>query len=680
MSRHGLSRTSPGPASRGSEAEELNLREKVVRTHHALLNGSGEIAYFAERRIAEQVVKRAYLGYENGAFLYPCRAKSGGLLGLHYKSKARDAKGKRRQWWGGYAEDLPPKGHGKKHDDPAKIIPFGMETLEGLEPGFLVVLCCGEEDTLSVRQAGYTSVSQPGAGLLEPVYAKEFADLEVVVLYDAGEEQEARKDALRLLETGAKTVRVVEWPPDALHGADINSRLVNDPEGFERWLRKMVAVAKPVAEPTANAHRRGEPDSYTSFASFASLVSEPAPWPVLADEARYGLVGLILEAVDPHTEADSVAVLANLLAAFGNAIGRGAFVRVGAGLHYLKLFAGLVGETSKGRKGTSWGPVRDLMLAVDPEWAEERVLGGLSSGEGLVFAARDRVVGEDKDGSEVVKDEGVKDKRLFVLEPELASVLKVMAREGNTLSPIIRQAWDDGRLQVMTRNNPMKATDAHVSIVGHITRAELLRHLTETEAANGFANRFIWLLVKRSKELPFGGEWWKVDIAPLLRRLSSALEFGKDPVEIGWGKSARDIWPEIYGPLSEGKPGLFGAVIGRAEAQVVRLAALYAVLDLSEDIERGHLMAALALWEYAEASARYVFGDATGDAVADQVMEALTAAGTDGMTRTEISHLFGRNKSAERIGRALSTLLSARRVRREQEETGGRKAERWYAW
>src|SRR5215211_5745343 len=488
------------PRGRSSEAGELNLREKVIEAHRALLNGSSELSYFAQRGIVERTVRGAYLGYENGAFLYPCRARSGSLLGLHYKSKARSQKGKRLQWWGAYTEDLPPKGHGKRPDDPAKIVPFGMETLGGLEPGCLVVLCCGEEDTLSVRQAGYTSVSQPGAGLLEPVYATEFADLEVVVFYDAGEEREARKDALRLLEAGAKNVRVVEWPSDAPHGADINSQLVNDPEGFERWLSEMVARAKPLTLPTASANRRGEPDSYTSFVSFASFVPEPAPWPVLADEARYGLLGDILEAVDPHTEAHPVAVLANVLAAFGNAIGRGAFVRVGADLHYLKLFAGLVGETSKGRKGTSWGPVRDLMLAVDSEWTQERVLGGLSSGEGLIFAVRDRMVGEDNDGSEVVRDEGVRDKRLFVLEPELASVLKVMTREGNTLSPIIRQAWDDGRLQVMTRNNPLKATDAHVSIVAHITRAELVRHLTETEAAN----RFLWLMVRRSKQLPFG--------------------------------------------------------------------------------------------------------------------------------------------------------------------------------
>jgi hypothetical protein len=307
------------------------------------------------------------------------------------------------------------------------------------------------------------------------------------------------------------------------------------------------------------------------------------------------------------------------------------------------------------------------------------LLGGLSSGEGLIFAVRDREVGEDKDGNEVVRDEGVSDKRLLPIEPELAGVLKAAGREGNTLSPTMRQAWDDGRLQVMTKNSPMKATDAHVSIIGHITTAELLRHLTETDAANGFANRFLWLLVKRSKQLPFGGEWWKVDKEPLLKRLGEALEFGKSPVEVSWGRTARAVWPEVYGPLSEGKPGLFGAVTGRAEAQVVRLAALYAVLDLSSEIESEHLAAALALWDYAEASALHVFGDATGDPEADRILQALRAAGGGGMTRTEISGLFGRNRGAERLARALSTLLSSVRARRDNEETGGQAAERWFS-
>ena len=119
-------------------------------------------------------------------------------------------------------------------------------------------------------------------------------------------------------------------------------------------------------------------------------------------------------------------------------------------------------------------------------------------------------------------------------------------------------------------------------------------------------------------------------------------------------------------------------MVGRSEAQVIRLAALYAVMDESYEIEREHLLAALALWDYAEKSTRYIFGDATGDPVADQIVEGLRAVGKDGMTRTEISNLFGRNTSADRIPRALADLLKLGRVRRQREDTGGRAAERWF--
>ena len=113
----------------------------------------------------------------------------------------------------------------------------------------------------------------------------------------------------------------------------------------------------------------GGSDFHTSFVSF---VPEPAPWPVLADEAFYGLPGDIARSIEPHTEADPVAVLANQVSAFGNAAGRGAFLRIDADVHYLKLNIGLVGETSKGRKGMRWGHVRELMHAADSEWTTEQ--------------------------------------------------------------------------------------------------------------------------------------------------------------------------------------------------------------------------------------------------------------------------------------------------------------------
>src|SRR5215218_5261947 len=661
--------------------QSMDTRTLMLGTHRALLNGSGKLEYFERRGISRHVIEGAYVGSRNRAFTYPCIGRNDELLAIHCKSENRDGNGKRRQWWMGYANDLPPKGHGKKADAPAKVIPFGMETLRGLGAASLVVLCCGEEDALSLRQVGYTALSQPGAGLLEPAYAREMEGLEVVVFYDAGEEQEAHKDAMKLLEAGARSVRVVTWPPYAPNGSDIDGRLVEDAEGFEGWAAEMISEAKPVSDIARSASaevrgREGEPDAYFSY------VPEPVEhrWPALEEEAYCGLPGEIVRAIEPHTEADPVAVLMNLLCAYGNAIGRGAHMRVEGDIHNLKLYAGLVGETSKGRKGTSWSRVREMMRSAEMEWSENRVLTGLSSGEGLIYHVRDRVEGENKKGETVVLDPGIKDKRLLIVEPELARVLKVMCRDGNTLSVDIRQAWDGDGLQTLTKNNPMQATGAHVSIIGHITKAELLRHLTETEAANGFANRFIWLMVRRSKELPFGGEWHRVDSAPLIKRLASAIEYGKRPAEIYWTEEAREIWREVYGTLSDGKPGLFGAVVGRSEAQVLRLAALYATTNESQLIEAEHLEAALAVWDYAEDSARYIFGEATGDPVADQILEALRAAVPDGMSRTEISHLFRRHQSAQRIGQALTLLAKTGRAYcKRVKDTGGRPSERWFA-
>ena len=77
-------------------------------------------------------------------------------------------------------------------------------------------------------------------------------------------------------------------------------------------------------------------------------------WPRLDPAALHGVAGQIVQLADPHTEADPVATLVQVLAAFGNMIGRTCFFSVGATRHYLNLFIALVGLTALGRKGTSW--------------------------------------------------------------------------------------------------------------------------------------------------------------------------------------------------------------------------------------------------------------------------------------------------------------------------------------
>ena len=122
-----------------------------------------------------------------------------------------------------------------------------------------------------------------------------------------------------------------------------------------------------------------------------------------------------------------------------------------------------------------------------------------------------------------------------------------------------------------------------------------------------------------------------------------------------------------------------GAVTSRAEAQAVRLSLLYALLDCSDTIRAEHVNAALAVWSYCEASARFIFGDSLGDAAADAILSALREAPT-GMPRKDISDsVFQRHKSAGEIDRVLGVLVQAGLARSEREDTGGRPAERWFS-
>src|SRR2546426_957437 len=161
--------------------------------------------------------------------------------------------------------------------------------------------------------------------------------------------------------------------------------------------------------------------------------SPAAGWPTPPTDAFYGLAGDIVRTVEPHSEADPVAVLVQVLVAFGNAIGRGAHFVAGRGRHFPNEFAGLVGENAKARKGSSWAQVKALFDVLEPHWAANRVLSGLSSGEGLIWQVRDAVIehaaireqGKPPRIEKVEKDAGVSDKRLLVFEPEFGGTLRV---------------------------------------------------------------------------------------------------------------------------------------------------------------------------------------------------------------------------------------------------------------
>lgn len=256
-----------------------------------------------------------------------------------------------------------------------------------------------------------------------------------------------------------------------------------------------------------------------------------------------------------------------------------------------------------------------------------------------------------------------------------------MKRDGNTLSDVIRNAWDSReRLETLVKHSPTKATDATVSIVAHITTNELRAKLDETAIANGFANRFLFACVRRSKELPFGGTPEPAKMQTLGERLRAAFIAAQITIPITMDAAAQKLWRAIYSELSKGGDDLFAFITARAEAQTVRLALVYALLDQAAVIGLPHLEAALALWRYSEASVRFVFGDMLGDPTADTILETLRRRKPAGMSRTDIRDLFSRNLPTTVISVALGLLERKGKVRCEQQQSGGpRPREMWFA-
>jgi hypothetical protein len=394
----------------------------------------------------------------------------------------------------------------------------------------------------------------------------------------------------------------------------------------------------------------------------------PAGWPAApGQEAYHGLPGAIVAKIAPNTEADPVAILTQLLVCCGALIGRGAHFQVEATLHHPNQFLLLIGDSSRARKGSSLDHVTKLLSDVDPAFPS-RLTTGLSSGEGLVWKVR------DPNG----QDPGVEDKRLLVIEPEFASVLKSTSREISTLSPTLRSCWDGRPLALLTRTAPARATGAHVSIIGHITATELRHHTTRVELANGFINRFVLASVRRVRLLPEGGNPDPLKHTGLARYLATVLKHAQTAGQVKLDPAARELWWHAYPQLTEPGEHLASAICARAEAHTIRLALLYALLDGQRHIQPEHLNAALALWDNAARSAAWALGQATGDPLAEQLHAAL-ARHPDGLTRTQLSDLLERHQPSSRIQQALDALAATGRAHHTKILTAGRPAEIWHA-
>jgi Protein of unknown function (DUF3987) len=403
-------------------------------------------------------------------------------------------------------------------------------------------------------------------------------------------------------------------------------------------------------------------NGWDDLSSSISLVRRAAP------PAFHGIAGDFVKTIFLHSEASAEALLFQFLVSFGNLMGRRLYTEGGGVRHYGNVYGVLVGDSSKARKGTAKAQVDLVMDQVDSQW---RNGGGLSTGEGLIHCVRDPItVGKG--------DPGVSDKRLMVYEPEFVRVLATCARPENTLSAVIQDAWDRGSMRCTTKVAPETATGAHISIIAHITQEELLTALRKTDQVNGFANRFIFIWTSRSKEIARSRPVREIPLSPIIQNVQGALKaLPPQDTYIQFDADGWSLWEKCYHNLSVSRSGTIGGILARSEAQVLRLALIYAALDSKRYIQAEHLHAAMALWDFAEGSAELIFGESTGNAMADKILEALKAE-QGGVTRTEITRLLGNNAEKDRIEAALNLLRRGGRAHRVVEPTQGRSTERWF--
>lgn len=392
--------------------------------------------------------------------------------------------------------------------------------------------------------------------------------------------------------------------------------------------------------------------------------------PILHKDALPGWIGEFVDLACAHSEAHAAAILITLLLRFAAEIPE-PYVNIGDAKQHARTNAVIVGQSAKARKGTSSKPVDRLFSGLDN--GSKCSPGPLSSGEGLINAVRDATLEFDKKvGDYVVTDPGVADKRLFILEEEFAAALTCTKREGNTLSAIIRGFFDSGNAEPLTKSNKIKATGAHVVIVAHITKADLSSLLNGVQIANGFANRFLWVLVHRTQLLAMPEPMPSKAIKKYQEIVASSIEAARKLGTVKMSDKAKRLWEELYPTLTMDYSGAAGSIVSRSEVHTIRLALIYAMAAGHKKLMTADLKAAYALVAYSRESVFEVFKGASGDKRKEKIIEALRNAHDKKLSMSDIHKVFKNNISATEIDKMLHDLESSKLIELEKEKSKGK--------
>ena len=393
--------------------------------------------------------------------------------------------------------------------------------------------------------------------------------------------------------------------------------------------------------------------------------------PVPNQDCLYGLIGLIARAGSENSEANPFAIALHAMTFMGCCLGRTVHLQIGDTIHYPVIFGLHVGRSGRGRKGDALSLVRKLHKSIvgkSEAVAPGLHTGGLSTREGLIYLIHDGFV----DGRNEVPP--VEDKRLWIIEPEFANVLLQTRREGNTLSPALRELFDSNSLKPATKGNRIGVAEPHVVLSAGITPTELTSGIPVRELLNGFANRIVMISAERLQVIPFPEPTPVAVIEHLGDRITEVIEFANkrctkntDSFQLTLSNSARNLYQDLYtGELAaQLVDERVMTLLERRAPVLLRIAMIFATADLASEIEECHLNAAAAWTRYWADSVDYIFASNRGDNCPDEISllaERITKflLAREDASRTELTvDCFGGHVAKPKLDQAITQLLNS---------------------
>jgi hypothetical protein len=467
------------------------------------------------------------------------------------------------------------------------------------------------------------------------------------------------------------------WVDENQIDVDTGEKYNLNPEAKTILQRKLEERrAEKAAEFIAEYDKEKEPHSHYAMTKEEFELESEKEFPVYAlpkqvgpawdDSILYGDAGRLIQKASQHNESHPAGMLVDFLVSLGSIIGRGPYFTVSATKHYTNEYMARVGDSSKSRKGTGRDVIDQVLKLVDPKWYSDRVESGFGSGEAVINLIRDDVI-ESKLNHRTGTFEnkvipGVKDKRLCIREGELASIFVLAGKPESRLDIILREGWDGKPLRNVVKgrdrdgfSNSAKCEEPHLSISADTTIHELRQKMPVGADENGFGNRFLFVYVYRVKDCPQGSpeQDWTQEVLDF----QQVVKFARNVKHVSMSKSARQWWNDNYSRFErEGPDGLAGKMTTRGAAHVRRIATMYALIDLSDQIELEHFKAAEKLWAYCEESAQFIFGGVTREQL--RILNWIEQRGTATFNQVR-EDLYHRNKKAADIRADVDQLVKA---------------------